>query len=139
VAVRVTLLDNPNAGDEEHGRDRLLEALAQAGHEGTYQSVKEDGWTKALDRPADLVVAAGGDGTIDKVFRALAGRPVPVAVLPLGSANNVAGTLGVRPEVSTLNLARSWSDGALSPTTSVSSEQATRSSGLWNAWAADLR
>jgi diacylglycerol kinase (ATP) len=114
VLVRVTLLHNPTAGDEEHSRDRLLEALAEAGHEATYQSVKEDGWTDALDYPVDLVVAAGGDGTIDKVFRALAGRPVPVAVLPLGSANNIARTLGVRPEVSTLKLARSWSDGALS-------------------------
>jgi diacylglycerol kinase (ATP) len=112
VAVRVTLLHNPNAGDEEHSRDGLVEALAEAGHEALYQSVKEDGWTDALDRPADLVVAAGGDGTIDKVFRALAGRPVPVAVLPLGSANNVARTLGVRPEMSTLNLARSWSHGS---------------------------
>ena len=113
--MRVTLLHNPNAGDEEHSRDRLLEAVADAGHEATYQSVKEDGWKDALDRSADLVVAAGGDGTIDKVFRALAGRPVPVTVLPLGSANNVARTLGIRPEVSTLNLARSWSDGSLRP------------------------
>jgi diacylglycerol kinase (ATP) len=115
VAVRVTLLHNPTAGDEAHSRDRLLDALAEAGHETTYQSVKEDRWTDALDHPADLVVAAGGDGTIDKVFRALAGRAVPVAVLPLGSANNVARTLGVRPEVSTLNLAGSWSDGSTRP------------------------
>jgi diacylglycerol kinase family enzyme len=106
--VRVTLLHNPTAGDEGHNRDHLLEALAEAGHETVYQSTKEDGWTEALDRPADLVVAAGGDGTMDKVLRALAGGSLPVAVLPLGSANNVARTLGFSPAKPTLELARSW-------------------------------
>jgi diacylglycerol kinase (ATP) len=111
--VRVTLLHNPTAGDEEHSRERLLEALAEAGHEAFYQSTKEDGWREALDRPADVIVAAGGDGTMDKVFRAAAGGSVPVAVLPLGSANNVARTLGISPETPTLELARSWRDAGL--------------------------
>jgi diacylglycerol kinase (ATP) len=113
--VRVTLFHNPTAGDEEHSRDRLLEALAEAGHETIYQSTKETGWTDALDRPADLVVAAGGDGTMDKVFRALAGSPLPVAVLPLGSANNVARTLGISPEKPTLEVARSWQNAHRHP------------------------
>jgi hypothetical protein len=34
--MRVTLLHNPTAGDEEHSRERLLEALTEAGHEGFY-------------------------------------------------------------------------------------------------------
>lgn len=106
--MRVTLLHNPTAGDEEHRRERLLKALAEAGHEAIYQSTKEDGWTDVLERPADLVVAAGGDGTMDKVFCALAGGSVPVAVLPLGSANNVARTLGISPEKPTPELVRSW-------------------------------
>jgi diacylglycerol kinase (ATP) len=108
--VRVTLLHNPTAGDEEHSRERLLETFAEAGHEAFYQSTKEDGWADALDRPADLIVAAGGDGTMDKVFRAAAGGSVPVALLPLGSANNVARTLGISPEKPTLEHARSWGD-----------------------------
>ena len=38
-----------------------------------------------------------------------AGRgSVPVAVLPLGSANNVARTLGISPEKPTPELVRSW-------------------------------
>jgi diacylglycerol kinase (ATP) len=109
--MRVTLLHNPTAGDEEHSRERLVEALAEAGHEAFYQSTKEDGWKAALDRPADLVAAAGGDGTMDKVFCSVAERSLPVAVLPLGSANNVARTLGISPETPALELARSW-DGA---------------------------
>ena len=113
--MRVTLLHNPTAGDEEHSRERLLEALADAGHEAVYQSAKEDGWMEALEPPADLIVAAGGDGTMDKVFRAAAGGPVPVAVLPLGSANNVARTLGISPERPTLEVARSWHDAGSHP------------------------
>jgi diacylglycerol kinase (ATP) len=106
--VRVTLVHNPTAGDEEHSRERLVAALAETGHEAFYQSSKEDGWKEALDRPTDLVVAAGGDGTMDKVFRSLAERSLPVAVLPLGSANNVARTLGISPEKPALELACSW-------------------------------
>jgi diacylglycerol kinase (ATP) len=113
--VRVTLLHNPTAGDEGHSRDRLLEAFAKAGHETSYQSTKEDGWTDALGRPADLIVAAGGDGTMDKVFLAAAGGSVPVAVLPLGSANNVARTLGISPEKPTREVARSWRHAGARP------------------------
>jgi diacylglycerol kinase (ATP) len=114
-AVRVTLLHNPTSGDEEHSRDRLLAAFAEAGHETEYQSAKEDRWSDVLDRRADLIVAAGGDGTMDKVFRAAAGGSVPVAVLPLGSANNVARTLGISTEKPTLEHARSWQEAAARP------------------------
>lgn len=113
--MRVTLLHNPTAGDEEHSRDRLLSALEEAGHETVYQSTKDDRWTDALDRPSDLVVGAGGDGTVDKVFKALAGRDVPVALLPLGSANNVARTLGIATNASALQLARTWDDAGSRP------------------------
>jgi diacylglycerol kinase (ATP) len=113
--VRLTLLHNPTAGDEEHSRERLLEALAEAGHEAFYRSTKEEGWTDALDRETDLIVAAGGDGTMDEVFRAAVGGSVPVAVLPLGSANNVARTLGISPEKPTLEHARSWEGAGSRP------------------------
>jgi diacylglycerol kinase (ATP) len=113
--VRVTLLHNPTSGDEEHSRERLVAALEEARHETVYQSTKEDRWADALARPSDLVVAAGGDGTVDKVFKALAGRDVPVALLPLGSANNVARTLGVATDASTLQLARAWPNACSRP------------------------
>ena len=52
-----------------------------------YQSSKED-WKKAVDRAEGLIVVAGGDGTVAKVFRRVCGRDVPVAVLAMGTANN---------------------------------------------------
>ena len=38
----------------------------------------------------DLVVAAGGDGSVGRTARQLVGGTVPIAVLPLGTANNLA-------------------------------------------------
>jgi diacylglycerol kinase family enzyme len=40
-------------------------------------------------------VAAGGDGTVAQAVRLVAKRNVPLAVLPLGTANNIAFTLGL--------------------------------------------
>jgi diacylglycerol kinase (ATP) len=42
-----------------------------------------------------VVAIAGGDGTVSKVARRLIGNPTPLAILPLGTANNVACTLGI--------------------------------------------
>ena len=93
--MRVTLIHNPGAGrqggDEAGGLVGLLEA---AGHQVRYQCAKEKGWKKGLREPADLVVVAGGDGTVARVTRRMAGRGVPVALLPSGTANNIARTLG---------------------------------------------
>jgi diacylglycerol kinase (ATP) len=112
--VRLTVTHNPTAGDEEHSRERLTSLLAEAGHEVRYQSVKDDGWEAALASPGDLVVVAGGDGTVRRVFKELAGRPVAVAVLPFGSANNVARTLGLTDD-DPAGLARGWHDGDRRP------------------------
>jgi diacylglycerol kinase (ATP) len=43
-----------------------------------------------LKGACDVVIAAGGDGTIGYVFTHLADRSIPLGVLPLGSANNIA-------------------------------------------------
>jgi diacylglycerol kinase family enzyme len=50
----------------------------------------------SLDRGPDVVVAMGGDGTVGKVARALNGRHIPIALLPMGTANNIAAALGLR-------------------------------------------
>ncbi|MGE0399472.1 MAG: diacylglycerol kinase family protein [Kofleriaceae bacterium] len=43
----------------------------------------------------DVVVAAGGDGTVSSIAGALAGGDVPLAVLPLGTLNHFARDLGM--------------------------------------------
>jgi diacylglycerol kinase (ATP) len=92
--MRITLIHNPNAGDAEHGEKQLMAALAKAGHHATYQSTKERGLKKALKQPTDLVLAAGGDGTTAKVAARLVDSGIPLSVLPLGTANNLARALG---------------------------------------------
>src|SRR6266446_5870580 len=92
--MRITLIHNPKAGDARHGRKQLMAALAKAGHHATYQSTKGPGFKKALKQPTDLVLAAGGDGTIAKVAFRLIDSGVPLSVLPLGTANNLARALG---------------------------------------------
>jgi diacylglycerol kinase (ATP) len=92
--MRITLIHNPKAGDARHGKEQLMAALAEAGHHATYQSTKEAGFKKALKQPDDLVLAAGGDGTIGQVAFRLIDSGIPLSVLPLGTANNLARALG---------------------------------------------
>ena len=42
-----------------------------------------------------MVAVAGGDGTVGKVARRLIGSSTPIAILPLGTANNIACTLDI--------------------------------------------
>jgi diacylglycerol kinase (ATP) len=94
--VRVTLIHNPGAGKQgRNDSGKLVALLRDAGHEVRYQSSKDDGWEDALEEPSDLVAVAGGDGTVSRVARRLAGRGIPVAALPAGTANNISRSLGL--------------------------------------------
>lgn len=92
--MRVTLIHNPGAGKQANDESDLKKLLKRAGHKVRYQSSKERGWKRVLKKPADLIVVAGGDGTIGRVVRRMPGHDVPVALLPSGTANNIARSLG---------------------------------------------
>jgi diacylglycerol kinase (ATP) len=92
--VKVLLIGNPGAGGAAGARG-LAELVRGKGHEVREQSLKDDGWQRALDAPLDLVAVAGGDGTVGRVAKALAGRNLPIAPLPAGTANNIAHALGL--------------------------------------------
>ena len=51
------------------------------------------------DHGYDVVVAFGGDGTLNEVANGLAGTDVPVSMLPGGSTNVVCRTLGIPNDV----------------------------------------
>src|SRR5215471_15209435 len=53
----------------------------------------------AVAAGARMVVAAGGDGTVRACAQALAGTQVPLAIVPLGTANLAARALGIPPRI----------------------------------------
>lgn len=94
--MRVTLIHNPKAGREGAGDARKLEKLLSSlGHDVRYHSSKDKGLRRVLQKEADVVAVAGGDGTVAKVTRRMVGSNTPVAVLPSGTANNVGRSLGL--------------------------------------------
>ena len=92
--MRVTLFHNPSAGDAPLTADQLTSILSDAGYQVHYQSTKDD-LSAVLEDVGDLAIVAGGDGTVAKVARALADTDIPLAVLPMGTANDFARTLEV--------------------------------------------
>jgi diacylglycerol kinase (ATP) len=99
--MRVLLLHNPEAGGGAYSRGALMQLLREHGHDPWYRSTKEPGWKRALQRSSDVVAVAGGDGTIAKVLRRLDASMPPVAILPSGSANNIASSLGIGADLGT--------------------------------------
>jgi hypothetical protein len=84
--MRAILLHNPGAGSGDIAPEDLLAALACGGISARYCSAKSPDFPAALREPADLVVIAGGDGTVVKAIDHLRDRNIPIAILPLGSA-----------------------------------------------------
>ena len=105
--MRVTLFHNPSAGDAPLTADQLTSILSDAGYQVHYQSTKGD-LSAALEDVGELAIVAGGDGTVAKVARALADTDTPLAVLPVGTANNIGKALGVFGDVR--DLVGSWKD-----------------------------
>lgn len=101
MTQRALLVFNPHAG--LHGRGCSPDALAAA-MEGWGWSVEREptdaGRTVARVRAAvargcDPVVVAGGDGTLNLVINGLAESPATLGVIPCGSANDFARSIGL--------------------------------------------
>ena len=97
---RIMLIHNPAAG---RGRGRLQTTLARLRDLGSVPEVRatarpgeaETLARAAVERGYDLVVAAGGDGTVNEVVNGLIGSGLPLALLPLGTANVLAIEIGL--------------------------------------------
>ena len=96
------LLHNPNAGDGEHTPDTLVDMIEAAGFDCSYASTKKLDKTKIKPDRLDLVILAGGDGTVRKVAPQLLQEDLPIGLLPMGTANNIARTLGIASEPETI-------------------------------------
>jgi diacylglycerol kinase (ATP) len=113
--MRITLVHNPKAGSGSPSKKDRIAAIRSAGHDVVYLSEAGLGALVAAARRSDLIAVAGGDGTVAKVAKQMAGRDVPLTVLPLGTANNIAASLGVARGGDLASQAAGWSKGARRP------------------------
>ena len=103
--MRARIIDNPYSYRGPYPAERVLPIFAAAGWQvdvvhrlpgaGARTMVLE-----ALDDGCDVVIGAGGDGTLRDLATYLAGRDAALGILPGGTANVLAHELGIptRPE-----------------------------------------
>ena len=98
---RALVIFNPVAGMRRRVKlNRILALLEGKGCAVTLRETAAKGHAEAMAREADpmafdVVVAAGGDGTINEIINGLADSPLPLALIPLGTANVLAAELGL--------------------------------------------
>lgn len=100
---RALLLANANA---RHVSDQLPQAIEQLQAAGLELVVHRPGHGLKLDdlvrqhaASVDFVIVGGGDGTLNSVVDAIVKAGLPLGILPLGTANDLARTLGLPVEV----------------------------------------
>jgi diacylglycerol kinase family enzyme len=90
---------NPIKVDLDTLRGAVAREAAAAGwgetlwFETSVEDVGQDVTKKALEQNVDLIIAAGGDGTVRAVAEAVRGHDTPVALLPSGTGNLLARNL----------------------------------------------
>lgn len=92
--MRVVLVHNRKAGKGKVPKKDLHAILKKAGYDIVRAKPGSQKFHQGLE-DAKLVVAAGGDGAVTKVALALRSTDPPIAIVPLGTANNIARALGV--------------------------------------------
>jgi diacylglycerol kinase (ATP) len=104
--MRVAVIINPIAGSRARGGsagqrvDAARRVMARHGVQATIYLTGAAGDARTMARRAvedgcDLVVAWGGDGTVNEVAGALVHRPVALGIVPAGSGNGLAHGLGI--------------------------------------------
>jgi diacylglycerol kinase (ATP) len=106
IHLKILFVVNPRAG--KAGVDKaILSIHSQAEQLGFdfkfYYTRGEDDDTairrQIKDYRPDRIVACGGDGTIQLVARNIVYQSLPMAILPMGSANGLAKALGVPTDI----------------------------------------
>jgi len=120
TAVRATLIYNPTAGQHNHAEGKTAGQHGSAESQGeidpritaALSQFRADGWLisaqqtsgpgaattlarEAVARGDDVLVVAGGDGTVNEAVQGLVGSATALAVIPLGTVNLWAYELGL--------------------------------------------
>lgn len=103
---RILFFINPGAGRGDPGAIARVIKHRFEGSKAGYQihSLEEKGAPdqirEAIDRyDPDMVVAAGGDGTVNLVASAIIGKGITLGIIPAGSSNGLAYELGIPPNL----------------------------------------
>ncbi|MBW4934034.1 diacylglycerol/lipid kinase family protein [Marinobacter sp. F4206] len=92
------LVANPNAGSGDRGREFWLDVLASAGvADPECCDFADDDWIGRV-RAGDVVMVAGGDGSVNRGAQVCVEKHATLAVLPSGTANDFARNLGLPEE-----------------------------------------
>ncbi len=94
------LVFNPASGRGDAESAEVIQQLLSPSFDvrvcTTDPELDADHWARrALEAGADVVIAAGGDGTVGAVASVLRGTGVPLAVIPRGTANALSVALGL--------------------------------------------
>lgn len=96
---RMLAIFNPAAGRRDRRRFTLLLQQLHQCFELVVHETQGPGDAEAMARDAadrfDLILAVGGDGTINEIVNGLRGTSAPLAVYPLGTTNVLAAELGL--------------------------------------------
>jgi len=99
MSRRALLLVNRNSRQGSSAADQLVPLLHERGLELTEESApKPPGLSELIRRykdRVDLVIVVGGDGTLNAAADGLAETGLPLGLIPTGTANDLARTLGV--------------------------------------------
>jgi diacylglycerol kinase (ATP) len=100
---KARLIYNPGSGKGAHAKyslEEVVNCLRTHGIEANV-TIRTSGKVviasarEAAERGEDLVIVAGGDGTIEKAASQLVGTEMTLGIIPTGTMNNLARSLGI--------------------------------------------
>lgn len=102
--MKSVVIINP---ESRNGKTRNLEEVIKSALSEVHPKIHQTSFpghaTKiarlAVEQKADLIIAAGGDGTINEVINVIAKKDIALGIIPLGTANDLASLYNLPSDV----------------------------------------